>query len=94
VNVHNSGASDLLRVQLIPSNRGKDIRIWIPFVKDIVPVVDIAANRVEITPPEGLLDLNVPMEGLSRKEIRKEVKHFCFLYCTVLLDHQKIRLRP
>lgn len=72
VDVHNSGASDLLRVQLIPSNRGKDIRIWIPFVKDIVPVVDIAANRVEITPPEGLLDLNVPVEGLSRKEIRKE----------------------
>ena len=31
--------------------------LLIPFVKDIVPVVDIAAGRVEITPPPGLVDL-------------------------------------
>ena len=31
--------------------------ILIPFVKEIVPVVDIAANRIEIDPPSGLLDL-------------------------------------
>ncbi len=31
--------------------------LLIPFVEDIVPVVDIAAGRVEITPPEGLIDL-------------------------------------
>ncbi len=29
--------------------------ILIPFVKEIVPVVDLAAGRIEITPPEGLL---------------------------------------
>ncbi len=29
----------------------------IPFVKAIVPVVDLDAGRVAITPPEGLLDL-------------------------------------
>lgn len=73
VDVHNSGASDLLRVQLTASKRGKDVLIWIPFVKDIVPVVDVEAKRVEIRPPEGLLDLNVPTEGLTRKEMRKEV---------------------
>ncbi|KAG0567627.1 hypothetical protein KC19_7G149500 [Ceratodon purpureus] len=72
VDIHNSGASDLLRVQLTASKRGKDVLIWIPFVKDIVPVVDIEAKRVEIRPPEGLLDLNVPSEGLTRKEMRKE----------------------
>jgi hypothetical protein len=80
VDVHNSGASDLLRVQLTASRRGKDVLIWIPFVKDIVPVVDIAAKRVEITPPEGLLDLNVPMGGLTRKEMKKQVQQ-----CSIVL---------
>ena len=32
--------------------------ILIPFVKDIVPVVDIEGKRVEITPPPGLLEVN------------------------------------
>lgn len=72
IDVHNSGASDLLRVQLTALRRGKVALIWIPFVKDIVPVVDVAAKRVEITPPEGLLDLNVPTEALTPKELRKE----------------------
>jgi len=53
------------------------------FVEDIVLVVHIAANKVEITLLEGLLDLNVPIKGLSQKEIWKEVKWFCFLFCIV-----------
>ncbi|HTF48275.1 MAG TPA: ribosome maturation factor RimM, partial [Pseudonocardia sp.] len=28
----------------------------VPFVRDIVPTVDLAAGRVVLTPPEGLLD--------------------------------------
>ena len=32
--------------------------VLIPFVKDIVPVVDLEAGRIEITPPIGLLDIN------------------------------------
>ena len=32
--------------------------ILIPFVKAIVPVVDLEANRIEITPPDGLLNIN------------------------------------
>lgn len=32
--------------------------ILIPFVREIVPLVDLAAKRVEITPPEGLLEIN------------------------------------
>jgi 16S rRNA processing protein RimM len=31
--------------------------VLIPFVQAIVPVVDLAARKVEITPPPGLLDL-------------------------------------
>lgn len=31
--------------------------ILIPFVKEIVPVVNFGEGRIEITPPEGLLDL-------------------------------------
>ncbi|MCJ8279194.1 MAG: ribosome maturation factor RimM, partial [Rivularia sp. ALOHA_DT_140] len=32
--------------------------VLIPFVKEIVPVVDLEAGRIEITPPDGLLELN------------------------------------
>ena len=31
--------------------------VLIPFVKEIVPVVDLEKRRIEITPPAGLLDL-------------------------------------
>ncbi len=31
--------------------------LLIPFVEEIVPVVDIPAGRIEITPPPGLIDL-------------------------------------
>lgn len=30
--------------------------VLVPFVRDIVPVVDVAAGRVVLDPPEGLLD--------------------------------------
>ena len=32
--------------------------VLIPFVKAIVPVVDLEAGRIEITPPTGLLEIN------------------------------------
>ncbi len=32
--------------------------VLIPFVKEIVPVVDLEASRIEITPPIGLLEIN------------------------------------
>lgn len=31
--------------------------LLVPFVEDIVPVVDIASGYIEITPPEGLIEL-------------------------------------
>ncbi len=37
----------------------KPVTILIPFVKEIAPVVDIQNNRIEITPPAGLLELSL-----------------------------------
>jgi 16S rRNA processing protein RimM len=37
--------------------------VLVPFVKAMVPVVDVAARRVEIAPPEGLLDLAGSADG-------------------------------
>ena len=36
----------------------KPVKVLIPFVKAIVPVVDLQNGRVEITPPVGLLDID------------------------------------
>ncbi|KAB8319974.1 ribosome maturation factor RimM [Tolypothrix campylonemoides VB511288] len=56
---------DLLEVQLHQQhNKGQTTKdkkqktVLIPFVKAIAPVVDIAARRIEITPPDGLLEIN------------------------------------
>ncbi|MGK7872783.1 MAG: ribosome maturation factor RimM [Xenococcaceae cyanobacterium] len=36
----------------------KPATVLIPFVREIVPVVDIEGGRLEITPPSGLLEVN------------------------------------
>ena len=33
--------------------------VLVPFVKAMVPVVDVAARRLEVDPPEGLLDVDL-----------------------------------
>jgi 16S rRNA processing protein RimM len=38
----------------------KPVTVFIPFVKEIVPIVDLEHKRIEITPPEGLLEVNLP----------------------------------
>jgi 16S rRNA processing protein RimM len=52
VRVEHAPASDLL-VLARPDGR----QTLVPFVKAIVPEVDLEAGRVVLTPPEGLLDL-------------------------------------
>jgi len=37
--------------------------VLVPFVRAIVPVVDVAGRRVEVDPPEGLLDLATGPDG-------------------------------
>lgn len=46
-----SAGNDLLEVQLTDTTK----TVLIPFVPALVPIVDIAARRIEITPPQGLI---------------------------------------
>jgi 16S rRNA processing protein RimM len=52
VRVEHAPASDLLVIRL---DGGRDALV--PFVKAIVPEVDLVAGRVVLAPPEGLFDL-------------------------------------
>jgi len=52
VRVEHAPASDLLVLRLPDGRTG-----LVPFVRAIVPEVDIAGGRVVVTPPEGLFDL-------------------------------------
>ncbi|MBF2073325.1 MAG: ribosome maturation factor RimM [Synechococcales cyanobacterium C42_A2020_086] len=47
--------NDLLEVKLLHGPTS-----LIPFVEAIVPVVDLPQRRIEITPPQGLLELHQP----------------------------------
>lgn len=49
--VHDHGAGDLLDVIL--KDRGGSVMV--PFLQEIVPTVDLAAGRVIVDPPDGLL---------------------------------------
>ena len=50
--VHGAGGDTL-----VVRARGQRREILVPFVRDIVPVVDRATRSITLTPPEGLLDL-------------------------------------
>lgn len=52
VAVEHAPASDLLVVRLVDGRR-----TLVPFVRAIVPEVDLAGGRVVLTPPDGLFDL-------------------------------------
>jgi 16S rRNA processing protein RimM len=49
--------NDLLEVKL-HQHEQKQKTVLIPFVKAIAPVVDLEARKIEITPPDGLLEIN------------------------------------
>ncbi|XP_055804760.1 uncharacterized protein LOC129873655 isoform X2 [Solanum dulcamara] len=88
INVFNSGASDLLHVELLPDRNAKPQLegsasgplVWVPFVEAIVPNIDLSKREMLITPPKGLLELNVRADERSKKERRqiewKERKKF------------------
>lgn len=69
----------MLRIQLLPREEDSDSGdgstgpkyILLPFAKELVPVVDLAARRMEVTPPAGLLELaTAPAPKQQRKESR------------------------
>lgn len=47
-----AAGNDLLQVELRESGK----KTLIPFVQEIVPIVDLQQRRVEITPPAGLIE--------------------------------------
>ncbi|XP_020592863.1 uncharacterized protein LOC110033279 [Phalaenopsis equestris] len=86
-NVFNSGANDLLHVHRYSSDPSKEKKyhidsrlseveapaqfLWIPFVKEIVPELDMERREMIITPPKGLLELNLRSDMRSKKERRQ-----------------------
>ncbi|KAJ0797292.1 putative 16S rRNA processing protein RimM [Helianthus annuus] len=80
VNVFDAGGSDLLQVKLDSSletiDKNGNLKseaplVWIPFVEAIVPHVDLNNREMIITPPKGLLELNVRSDERSKKERRQ-----------------------
>ncbi|XP_076939991.1 uncharacterized protein LOC143608998 [Bidens hawaiensis] len=89
VNVYDVGGRDLLQVKLDSSlemiDKNGNLKseaplVWVPFVEAIVPHVDLDKREMIITPPKGLLELNVHSDERSKKERRqlewKERKKF------------------
>lgn len=56
--------NDLLDIEKAPPpGGGRAERVFVPFVKALVPHVDIAARRIHIAPVPGLLELTQPPEN-------------------------------
>jgi len=71
-----AGQHDLLKVSVppLPTPEGEDAPkfrpeeyVFVPFVKDIVPIVDLTKGILEITPPAGLLDLRQKAQKPKRQ---------------------------
>jgi 16S rRNA processing protein RimM len=48
---------------------GKTAEAMIPFVKEIVPIVDLANRRIEILPPAGLLEIYLPSWKVKQEDV-------------------------
>lgn len=95
VNVFSTAANDLLEVMLDPVKRPGQTGnpksetgvsgplVWVPFVEAIVPNVDVNKREMQITPPKGLLELNLRSDERSKKERRQLVRH-TLLYFTLI----------
>lgn len=96
VKVYSTGASDLLQVILDSSSgnlnlsegkkssgtRASGHLVWVPFVEAIVPDVDESKREMHITPPKGLLELNLRSDEKSKKERRQLVRHTLLFFST------------
>ncbi|RID60467.1 hypothetical protein BRARA_F03621 [Brassica rapa] len=76
-NVFDNGGNDLLHVLLDSSMEAcngsakTNQLVWIPFVDAIVPDVDLERREMYITPPKGLLEVNMRADERSKKERRQ-----------------------
>ena len=70
-----AGSHDLLQVRMDqPGQAELDLgqTAMIPFAKEIVPVVDRLARRLEILPPEGLLNIQGMLKSRSTSKKGKK----------------------
>ena len=73
-----AGSHDLLKVAVPPlpptdgeePKNGPEEHVFVPFVRDIVPVVNTKEGVIEITPPAGLLDLRQKTKKPKRQRAR------------------------
>ncbi|CAL54138.1 Translation elongation/initiation factor/Ribosomal, beta-barrel [Ostreococcus tauri] len=69
--VRGAGTQDLLKVGFSAFDEEFEIDtefyVYVPFVKDIVPLVDAKNRLMEITPPGGLLDLKTPKKTKAQR---------------------------
>ncbi|XP_010494824.1 PREDICTED: uncharacterized protein LOC104771905 [Camelina sativa] len=76
-NIFDNGGNDLLHVLLDSSmevcngSAKTNQLVWIPFVDAIVPDVDLERKEMYITPPKGLLEVNMRADERSKKERRQ-----------------------
>ena len=57
--IQDFGAGDLLEIR----PEGKNRTLYVPFTLEVVPVVDVAAGRIVVVPPPGLLDEDAGDQG-------------------------------
>lgn len=62
-----------------------DQLVLVPFVEAIVPDVDLEKREMHITPPKGLLELNLRFDDRSKKERRQLVCHILLTTNLLLL---------
>ena len=67
-----AGSHDLLRVEIDKQAQEEDQSLgptaMIPFVKEIVPIVDRKSRRLDISPPEGLLSIQAMLKNNSTQK--------------------------
>lgn len=65
-----SSNTDLLVLHR-PGKQGRDAEALIPLAQDYLVRIDLAARRIEMRLPEGLLDINAPMTDEEKREHAK-----------------------
>ena len=66
--------------------------VWVPFVEEIVPTVDVEKREMLITPPKGLLELNIRSDMRSKKERRELVRCNTIFLRFLVLVHKLYRI--
>lgn len=66
-----SSSTELLVVRG-PTIQGPESEVLIPFVRDYLVRIDTAERRIEMRLPEGLLDINTPVDQEETQKVRRK----------------------